>query len=160
MSSIRGQKYCEKPSLVPSSSTISSISLSRLQNEHHQWTQLSWGLFIGHVMFHHLLNLALSSSKCAEDVNQTIVRNLQSSCHLPSSNQSGFLFFKMSRIGEQNHSEKYSLVTSCSMILSISHSDRPNEHNTWTELFWGIFICPGMFDLLIDLAFSSSKWPA
>ncbi len=189
MNRIGGRNYSQKSSFFVWCSIIFLISLSVLRNEQNRWTDLWWEVFIFHAMFDHVIHLASSSSKSAEFVDTTILRNLHFSCDVRSSFWSHFLFFEMSRIGEQIYEEKSSFwcdvrpcdssrilffemrrigelncrgrssfVMWCSIIFLISLSVLRNEQNSWTELWWKIFLCNVMFDYLFDLTFCSSKW--
>ncbi len=79
-------------------------------------------------------------------------------CDVRSSFWSHFLFFEMSRIGEQNYIERSSFVMWCSIMWSIWLALPRNEQNWWTQLSWKIVIFHVMFDHVINLACSSSKW--
>jgi hypothetical protein len=92
-------------------------------------------------------------------MNRTTFKNLHFSWDVWSYDQSRFLFFEMRRIRAQNYFQNSSFVMWCTIISSISLSLLRNQQNRWTELSSEIFICYVMFDHLINLTFSSSKWP-
>jgi hypothetical protein len=77
-------------------------------------------MFICHAIFDHLINLAFFSSESVKEVNRTILRNVHLSCDLQSSDQSRFLFFEMSRAGEQDYYEKRSFVTWSNHLINLA----------------------------------------
>jgi hypothetical protein len=111
------------------------------RNKQNGGTELYWEMFIYPVIFNHSMNLAFFSSKWAEQVNISILRNVHLSCNLKLSHESRFLFFEMSRTSEQNYAEKYSFIMLSSIIWLISLYFLRNEQKTWKELCWKIFIC-------------------
>jgi hypothetical protein len=157
ISRIVGQNCYEGCLFVIWCSIIWSIWLSVIGNEQTRWTELWWEMFIWHVMFDQLIHRAFSSSKWAELVKKTVLRNVHLLCDVRSSDQSGCLLLEVRRIGEQNYDVKSSFVSWCSMIWSISRSLVGNQQKRWIDLWWEIFVCHMMFEHLINLAFTSSK---
>jgi hypothetical protein len=60
------QNYPQKCSFVMWCSILWSIWLFCLRNNHITWSGLCWEILLCHAIFHHLINLALFSSKLAE----------------------------------------------------------------------------------------------
>jgi hypothetical protein len=149
-------KHLQKSWFVMWCSLLWSIWLFRLRNYQNTWSQLCWEIFVCHVIFHHLINLAFAFSKFAEYVHRTIFRNLHFSCDVRSSHQSHFLF-EISRAGEQNYFQKCLFFIWCSILWSIWLCRLRNNQNTWSKLYWEIFFCHMIFRHLINLAFCSSK---
>jgi hypothetical protein len=157
MSRIGELNYLEKYSFIMWYSITWWISVSFLRNEQNRWTELSWEIFIHHVIFNHLMNLSFFSSKSAEKANRTMLGNIHSSCDIQSPDESQFLFFEMSKAYEKNYARKYSFVMWYSITWWISVSFLRNEQNRWTELSWEIFIHHVIFNHLMNLSFFSSK---
>jgi hypothetical protein len=79
------------------------------------------------------------------------------SCDVRSSHQSHFLFFEISRIDEQNYAQKSSFVLRCSILWWMWLFSLRNDQNTWSQLWWEIFLCHVIFHHLMNLAIASSK---
>ena len=92
------------------------IRFCLLSDYYNRWTEAFSEMYVGDVMFDHMMNHVLCSLTSSQQVNRTIVRNVYWWCVVGSSDASRFVFPHITTTGEQNYPKQCWFVMCCLII--------------------------------------------